>query len=185
MSGAHTNHNNDFITENIDAEDVPIFNEPTLPDQAYIPFVVAQDDPTCGGDFLALYHLPMRRLTPGGTLQSNTHSVAGNGYSGTVPAGQVIPAFVTPSGGNPITLASAEDATHLADFLVLSKDDNIAGNYIVQNSGFYVFPEGHGYAVGLQYYLSNTTGQVSTTPGTKSQKLFRVIDAVTISINIG
>lgn len=185
MSGAHTNHNSDFVTENIDAEDVPIFNQATLPDQAYLPFVVAEDDPTCGGDFLALYHLPLRRLLAGGNLQANTHSVAGNGYTGNIPVDQVVPAFVTPSGSNPVTPASAESNTTLADFLVLAKDENVAGNYIVQNSGFYTFPEGHGYAVGLQYYLSNTTGQVSTTPGTSSQKLFRVIDAITISINIG
>lgn len=183
MSGAHTNHDNDFPVENIDASDVPIYSLPTLPTEAYIPLVVRQDDPSCGGSLLALYHLPLSRITPGGTFQNNTYSLAGNGFNASVPVDQVIPGYVRITPPNDIRQANATAGR--AQFLIIEADPNVSGSYIVQRNGVYTFSEPHNYVVGYDYYLAEADGQVTTVaPVTNPQKLFTVLDSMTILISI-
>ena len=179
------NDNSGFVTENIDSTDVPVYSQPELPEKAYLPIFVEMKSPTCVGTELNLFNLPLDRVTPGGTFQTNTYSLTGNGAVITVPDKQVVPAFVGSTLPHLLTQADASAAVTKARVLILGVDPNDSTRYIVQASGFYSFPVNHAYIIGYQYYLSDTTGQVSTTPGTINQPLFYVVDQKTIQINLG
>lgn len=185
MSGAHTNHDSGYAIEAIDSTDVPVYSMPELPEVAYFPMFVETDDPSCGGKTLDVFNLPLNRVTPGGTFQTNTYSLAGNGSALVVPNNQVVPAYVKTTLPHDVTRAVATSNTTLAKFLVLAKDANDSTRFITQGNGYYSFPINHNYIIGYTYYLSDTIGEVSTTPGTVNQPLFYVMDQKTIQILIG
>lgn len=169
------------------AADLPVFNKPELPDSSYL--VLLANTPYanngCGGT--GIFKLPLNRITPGSTLQSGLYSVSGGGTSVAIPTNQVVPAYITNTLPNMVRVANANNATTKAKFLILSVDPNDSTRYVIQSDGFYTFPEGHNYTIGLQYYLAEGTesGKVTTVPPAIAQPLFYVVDQVTILINIG
>lgn len=178
------NNCNDYPVRAIPGEEIPTWGKNTLPEEGYLLMAAVQKDQQCGRNLPYLYHLPINQLTPGATFQSNTYSARANGSTIAVPADQVVPAFVYSNTPNDIRVA--KNGESFAQFMVLSKDETIDGNLIIQNGGFYTFPSGHKYIPGFVYYLG-TDGKPTTNGAFvegKRQKLFTVIDGRTISIDL-
>ena len=96
----------------------------------------------------------------------------------------MVPAYVYSTSPNDIRVANSSDKTTLAQFLVLAKDTDVTGNYIVQSSGSYTFTNGHEYIVGKDYYLGADGFPTTERPDTNAQKLFSVLDSMTIMIDL-
>lgn len=175
---------NDYPVNSIDAEDIPVWGQTKLPDEGYLLMAAKLRDQQCGRTLPFLYHLPINKITPGSTFQPNTYSAAGNGFTEEWEPNQVRAGYVYNNTPNDIRLAAI--GVMPAQFILLEKDDTVAGNYIIQGSGFYTFVGGHGYVPGYAYYLGSDgrpTTDSSYTDG-KRQHLFEVIDTSTILINI-
>ena len=175
---------NDYPINNIDAEDVPVWGKTVLPDEGYLLMAAKQIDQQCGRALPFLYHLPIGMVTPGGTFQTNTYSLPGNGFSMDWEANQVRAAYTYNNTPNDIRLADINDSS--AQYLLLGKDDTIDGNYIIQGTGFYTFVGGHNYVPGYSYYLGASGIPTTSTAyiGGRRQHLFEVVDGSTILINI-
>lgn len=173
-----------FPINSIDAEDIPTWAQTKLPDEGYLLMAAKLKDQHCGRPLPFLYHLPINKITPGATFQPNTYSVAGNGYQGEWAANQVRAGYTYNNTPNDIRLADI--TAQKAQYILLSKDNTIEGNYLIQGSGFYTFTGGHNYVPGYAYYLG-TEGQPTTDSSFVNgirQHLFEVIDSSTILINI-
>lgn len=171
-----------FPVRNIAGGDVPEWNQPQLAPNGYLLYAVVEQDQSCGQFRPFLYHLSTSRLTPGSTFQGNTYSLAGNGGTIQVPDQEVRAAYVFNNSPNDVRLATDDGSTFdRAQFLVLGRDPNFDGNYLVQGTGTYTFPNGHSYIVGYDYYLG-PLGQPVTT--VNQQYMFTVVDKNTIIINI-
>ena len=175
---------NDYPVNNIDAEDVPVWGKTVLPDEGYLLMAAKMVDQQCGRALPFLYHLPIHMVTPGGTFQTNTYSLPGNGFSQEWAANQVRAGYTYNNTPNDIRLADVVEKP--AQYLILKKDDTISGNYIIQGNGFYTFTGGHDYIPGYAYYLGEN-GQPTTDTvyiNGRRQHLFEVVDSSTILINI-
>ena len=173
-----------FPIRNIPANELPVYEKASLPDEAYLMMLAKTYVEAYGCNILAGYRLPISRLTPGGTFQPNTYSLAGNGYNQEIPVNKVVPAYVYSTSPNDIRTASANDSTTLAQFLIIGKDSNVSGNYLVQSNGMYTFTNGHSYIIGKDYYLGTDGFPTTERPDTNAQKLFSVLDASTIMIDL-
>ena len=176
---------NDYPVNNIDAEDVPVWGKTVLPDEGYLLMAAKQVDQQCGRRLPFLYHLPLGMVTPGGTFQSNTYSIAGNGFSSDWPADQVRAGYTYSNTPNDVRLAIMGEKE--AQYIILGKDDDQDGNYLIQGGGFYTFPAAHHYIPGYSYYLDTIGGQPTTDSSYvdgRRQHLFEVVDNMTILINI-
>lgn len=174
----------DYPVNSIDAEDIPVWGKTTLPDEGYLLMAAKLIDQQCGRSLPFLYHLPINKITPGATFQPNTYSLPGKGFNESWPVNQVRAAYVYNNTPNDIRLASISGTR--AQFLLLEKDKTVAGNYIIQGSGFYTFVGGHNYVPGYTYYLGEDglpTTDSSFTGGVR-QHLFEAIDSSTILINV-
>lgn len=173
----------DYPVNSIDAEDVPVWGKTTLPEEGFLLMAAVQKDQQCGRNLPFLYHLPINRVTPGATFQTNTYSLPGNGFIDSWESNQVRAGYVYNNTPNDIRYASTENK---AQFILLGKDETIDGNYLIQGSGFYTFVGGHSYVPGYAYYVGTDgvpTTNTSYTNGTR-QHLFEAIDTSTILINI-
>lgn len=178
---------NDYPVNNIDAQDIPTWGKNVLPEQGFLLMAAVQKDQQCGRNLPFLYHLPLNMVTPGGTFQTNTYSANGNGFTGDWAANQIRAGYTYQNTPNDIRLASNSATDYVrAQYIILKKDDDIAGNYVIQGNGVYNFPAGHSYTPGYTYYLG-TNGNPTTDNTFKRgvrQHLFEVIDRSTILINI-
>lgn len=168
----------------IPLDQIPVFGEARIPSDAYLIMMAETYVEAYGCKIPAAYLLPINRLTPGATLQSNTYSLAGNGFNQEIPSDKVVPAYVYSTAPNDIRIANSSDKTTLAQFLILAKDTDVTGNYIVQSSGSYTFTNGHSYIVGKDYYLGADGFPTTERPDTNAQKLFSVLDSMTIMIDL-
>lgn len=168
----------------IPLDQIPVWGESKVPVDSYLIMMANVYVEQYGCKIPAAYRLPISRLTPGSTLQSNTYSLAGNGFNQEIPVNKVVPAYVYSTSPNDIRVANSSDKTTLAQFLVLTKDTDVTGNYIVQSSGSYTFANGHEYIVGKDYYLGADGFPTTERPDTNAQKLFSVLDSTTIMIDI-
>lgn len=117
--------------------------------------------------------IPTERIAPHG---ANEFILEANNPALTVPAGQVLPAYLYNTGAS-VRIMPA-DAAHNAMFLVTKVE---AGLATCQASGVVFIPEGHEYRpLTAQYYLTN--GEVSTHPG--GQALFTPLDEYQLLINL-
>lgn len=174
----------DYPVRNIDAEDIPTWEQTTLPVEGYLLMAAVQKDQQCGKNMPYLYHLPLGLVTPGSTFQANTYTANGNGFTEAWDSNQVRAGYTYNNTPNDIRLASKSGKK--AQYIILKQDENDAVNYILQGSGFYTFPSTHAYFTGYSYYLGTNgmpTTDSSFTQG-KRQHLFEVIDQRTILINI-
>lgn len=178
---------NDYPVENIDSRDIPVYEQVSLPNRAYLPMLAEQYDPQCSQYVDALWYLPISKLTPGGTFQLNTYSLQSPTSTLVVPDRQVVPAYVTAGLPNQIEAAASGSTVTRAKFIVLGQDPNNADNMLIQSSGYYTFTEGHDYIVGYTYYVHETNpGQLVNLPsGSDPQKAFYVVNSSTIQITIG
>lgn len=170
----------------INSDQVPEYDKPTLPDTGEVIIFVEEDNFDYGGKIDLAYRLPLRRIVPTNSLQSTSYSIEAPDAGIAVPGETVVPGYVEAFDPYLLKRAQSNNASSLAQFLIISTDQNIDDNYVIQGSGFYRFPTTHNYLVGQQYYLSDSAaGGVTTTPpaGTK-QKLFIPVDQSTILINI-
>lgn len=127
--------------------------------------------------------VPSEAVVPQGS-NVNQFPLEANNSTLTVPAGQVVPAYIQPS-GTTNSVMIADSASH-CDFLVVSVEENIAnGLAMCQSTGVLTFPQGHNYKViGGQYYLSSTPGQVTTSASETGKKLFKAISRTQLLINM-
>lgn len=175
---------NDYPVNSIDAQDIPTWGRNVLPEEGYLLMASVQKDQQCGRNLPFLYHLPIHMITPGRTFQSNTYSANGNGFNGDWAANQIRAGYTYNNTPNDIRLASIDG--QLAQYILIGKDETIAGNYIIQGAGFYTFPAGHSYIPGYAYYLG-ADGQPTTDSkfvDGRRQHLFEVVDKSTIMVNI-
>lgn len=168
----------------IPMDQIPVWGEAKVPADSYLIMMTNVYVEQYGCKVPAAYRLPISRLTPGSTFQSNTYSLAGNGFNQEIPVNKVVPAYVYSTSPNDIRVANSSDKTTLAQFLVLAKDTDVTGNYIVQSSGSYTFTNGHEYIVGKDYYLGADGFPTTERPDTNAQKLFSVLDSMTIMIDL-
>lgn len=171
----------DYPINSIDAEDIPRWEKTTLPAEGYLLMAAVQKDQQCGRNLPFLYHLPLGMVTPGGTLQTNTYILDGNGFMGDWDANQVRAGYTYNNTPNDIRLAGDSPAQY-----IILKRETVDGTYAIQGSGFYTFPAGHAYIPGYAYYLGEN-GQPTTDSSFRDgrrQHLFEVVDAMTILINI-
>lgn len=169
----------------INSKDVPEYDKPNLPATGEVIVFVEEDNFDYGGKIDLAYRLPLDRIVPTNSQQSTSYSIEAPGAGIAVPDQTVVPAYVEAFDPYALKRAQANNATSLAQFLIIQPDQNVDDNYVIQGSGFYRFPTTHNYLVGQQYYLSDSAaGGVTATPpaGTK-QKLFIPVDASTILIN--
>lgn len=173
-----------FPVRSIPADQLPTFDKAKLPAETYALILASTYVEAYGCNILAPYRLSINRLTSNGTLQPNVYSLAGNGFNQTIDINKVAPGYVYSTSPNDIRVASANDKTTLAQFIILSKDSNISGNYYVQSSGAYTFTNGHEYVIGKDYYLGADGYPTTERPDTNAQKLFTVLDSTTIMIDL-
>ena len=173
-----------FPVRNIASQQLPIYEKQRLPEEAYLIMLGKTWVEAYGCDILAGYRLPISRLTPGGSFQPNVYSLAGNGFNQEIPVNKVVPAYVYSTSPNDIRVASSNDKTTLAQFLIVAKDSNISGNYNVQSNGVYTFINGHDYIVGKTYYLGKDGYPTTERPDTNAQQLFTVLDNTSIMIDL-
>lgn len=175
---------NDYPVNNIDAEDVPVWGMNKLPDDGYLLMAAKMVDQQCGRKLPFLYHLPIGMVTPGATFQTNTYSANGNGFTAEWAANQVRAGYTYNNSPNDMRFAAIGESS--AQYIILQKDENVSGNYIIQGAGFYSFTGGHNYVPGYSYYLG--ADGVPTTDNSfvngSRQHLFDAIDTTTILINI-
>lgn len=174
--------------EQVDTDDLPIYSQSTLPDNANLIVLVDEQNYDFGGTLQAAYRLPLDRVVPTNTRQNVSYSLKATGGADiNIPAGAVVPAYVEAFDPYNVVRAQASSSTSMAQFLIIGLNQNVDDTYVVQNTGFYTFTEPHTYDIGAQYYLSDSvTGGVTTSkPSSNAQPLFRAIDAYTIAINIG
>lgn len=170
-------------TEEIHSDELPLYNRATLPQSGQLILLVEEPNNDCGGKMSGAYRLPLDRITPGSTFQSNTYSLDPANPGIVVPDDEVVPAYVETFSPFNVMRAQADDSTTKAKFLIIANDQNIDENYIIQSSGYLAFKAVHSYQVGQTYYLSATTpGGVTTTPPADAQPLFYVVDQKTIQI---
>lgn len=172
-----------FPVRNIPADNLPIFEQPSLPEETYLLAIINTYVEAYGCKIPAGYRIPLARLSAGGNFQPNTYSLAGNGFNQEIPVNKVVPGYVYTTSPNDIRVASSADQTTFAKFLILAKDSNVTGNYLVQSSGIYSFTNGHEYVVGKDYYLGENGLPTTERPDTNAQKLFTVLDKTTIMID--
>ena len=174
----------DYPVRNLDAQDVPTWEESSLPAEGYLLMAAVQKDQQCGKNMPYLYHLPLGKVTPGSSFQANTYYLNGNGFDENWPVNQVRAGYTYNNTPNDIRFASISGKP--AQYVLLKRDDNNQTDYAIQGSGFYTFPSTHSYYVGYSYYLGQNG--VPTTDssfvGGKRQHLFEVIDQRTILVNI-
>lgn len=178
---------NDYPVHAIPGEEIPRWEKTVLPAEGYLLMAAVQKDQQCGRNLPYLYHLPLGMITPGGTFQSNTYSLNGNGSTVVVPEGQIRAGYVYNNSPYDVRLATLDQNSALmAQFIILSRDEDASGNYLVQSDSMYTFKSGHNYIPGYTYYLGQD-GQPTTDSSFvngRRQKLFSVIDRMTIVINI-
>lgn len=166
--------------------EIPIWEAPELPEQAYVIMLAKQFSYEQGCDITRWFRLPLDKLN--GTALNNpmATSVNGNGFNQEVHPGQVMPAYINLANPNDIRRANSSNPANFAKFLIVAKDPNNYGNYLVQSSGTVNFQEGHSYLVGQTYYLGEdgTATTLRNTDDTKVQELFYVLDRNTIDIRI-
>lgn len=174
-------------TEQIQSEDLPIYNKPTLPEKGQVVLLLEEPDYDNGGQMVSAYRLPLSRIVPGGSPQSVVYSRNDPDAGITIPEDEVVPAYVESFGNFDLKRAQASSATTKARFLIIGTDPNIDGNYLLQGHGFFQFPTVHNYNVGQTYYLSDSSpgGVTNTPPPGIVQPIFFVVDQKTILVTIG
>lgn len=175
---------NDYPVRNLDARDVPTWEQTALPAEGYLLMASVQKDQQCGKNLPYLYHLPIGMITPGSALQASTYNARGNGFTDTWETNQVRAGYTYTN--SPFDIRLANITGKKAQYIILKQNENDAESYLLQGSGFYTFPSTHSYYAGYSYYLGSNglpTTDDSFIAG-KRQHLFEVIDNRTILINI-
>lgn len=173
--------------EQVNSGELPEWNKNYLPEKAEIIMLVEEENYDYGGEISAAYRLPVDRIVANNTKQGNVFTLTDLEAEIMVPEGTVVPAYVESFEPFHLMRAQASSTTTKARFLIISKNQNIDGGYVVQSSGYYTFNEPHNYSVGQLYYLSSsvTGGVTNVPPSGIVQPLFSVIDNKTIQIMIG
>jgi hypothetical protein len=182
--------NQDPGIEQVNSEDLPIYSKSTLPDDAFLILLANEQNFDFGGTIQNAYRLDLDRVIPNNTKQGVTYSLQANGPDGadiSIPDGTVVPAYVETFDPYRTLRAQASSQTTKAQFLIISLNQNVDENYIIQSSGFYTFPTTHNYDIGKTYYLSDSAagGVTDTPPSSIVQPLFQVVDERTILVKIG
>lgn len=189
---AYDNQNNpNQEIEQVNSDDLPLYDKPTLPDDAFLILLANEQNFDFGGTIQNAYRLDLDRIVPNNTKQGVTYSVLATGQDGadiSIPDGSVVPAYVESFDPYEVKRAQAiVPGVTKAQFLIISLNQNVDNSYIIQSSGFYTFPTTHNYDIGKTYYLSDSAagGVTDVAPSGVVQQLFQVIDERTISIRIG
>ena len=172
-----------YAIQLINAKEVPVWGNAIKRADTYIHASVTQYNPQTASEHLIRYNIPLANLLGGSDVMGEA-TVAKNGSAITLVDRQVVPAYV--SRNQPHTV-NAADGSHKAQFLITGENVNDSDQFNIKNSGVYIFPEGHDYNVGYDYYM-NEKGEVTTDAGTAeapNQHLFVAINTQTILINLG
>lgn len=172
----------------IGSDEVPVYNKSALPADAEIIILAEEQNFDYGGLLSVAYRLPLDRIIPNSSRHNVWYSLNSPDANIAVPINSVVPAYV--ESFNPFELKRAQatsGGTSKAQFLIVSLDQNVDDNYILQSSGFFSFDEPHNYNIGQTYYLSDSApgGVTDTPPPGYVQQLFVPVDPTTIRILIG
>lgn len=179
--------NDDGIIQ-VGSDEVPVYNKSSLPQDAQIIILTEEQNFDYGGLLSVAYRLDLDRIIPSSARHNVWYSINSPDANISVPLGAVVPAFVESFSPYGLQRAQATiGGSSRAQFLIVSLDQNIDDNYVIQSSGFFTFDEPHNYDIGQTYYLSDSSaGAVTNTPPPGVvQPLFVPVDPVTIRILIG
>lgn len=174
-------------TQLLASSDVPLWNKPGIPDDATVYMTLNEADQLNGGSILATYRIGLDRIIPTNQQNSIIYSLHDDQADIAVSTAQVVPAYVESFAPYRVRRAQAvAPGTSLAQFVIVSLDQNVDNSYIVQASGFHRFSEAHNYLVGQQYYLSDSSagGVTNVAPAGIKQRLFIPVDEFTIVFNL-
>lgn len=164
----------------IKADQIPVWGEPQLSDKTYLRASVVQYNQQLGAEEMNTFNIPIQDII--GAVTSGDASVAKNGTDiKDLSDRQVMPAYISRNAPYPVFRA---DKDHHAKFLVVGEDKNDADYFGIKADGVFVFPEGHDYVVGADYYLDQK-GNVSTDSAASNQHLFYVLNNRAILIKLG
>ena len=157
-----------------DIEDLDIDGFDTVPDY----FLIVRNifDTNSQQTYPKLLRVPGTKVMPNGNYD-NVIVLPTNNAGFTVPERQVRAGHIV-NGGSTYIMQYA-DATNTPDFLALGM---LAGNMMVQNSGFIDIPEGHEYIVGQRYYVG--ANGVPTTDAASGYSLFVPVSSTRLAVDI-
>lgn len=171
-----------YAVQLINAREVPVWEQATLPTETYIHASIKQYNPQTAADELNRYNIPVQDLL--GLKTSADATVPKNGSEIKPVARQFVAAYISKNQPHAVTQG---DGDHRAQFLIIGENANDNTRFDIKNSGVYVFTEGHDYnVIGGEYYM-NDKGNIVTDPksGDKdNQHLFTVLDSRTILIDM-
>jgi hypothetical protein len=174
-------------TDQVSSEDIPVWDKPTIPEDAKIFMLTEEQNYDYGGSLEAAYKLPISRIVASNAIQSTTHTITDKQADITIEDNTVVPAYVETFSPFHLKRAQASSKTTKARFVITGRNQNIDNGYIIQGSGYVVFDGDHDYEIGQTYYLSDSAAGAVTTevPTNIVQPLFTVIDARTIQLELG
>lgn len=146
----------------------------TVPDY----FLVERDitDPQTGEKYPTIKRIAGTKVMPNGNYD-NIITVDINNSAINVPENQVRAGY-TRNAGSAYVLQYA-DLSHDPEFLMLG---TLAGQMMIQNTGFVDIPNGHSYVVGQQYYVG--ANGVPTTDSASGYALFVPISSTRLAVDI-
>lgn len=147
-----------------EVQELPIDRFGKIPDYFYT--VKTSIDKTDGTVKQSTMLTPGAAIFPDGNL-AHVYPLETNNPNLTVEPGQVLPAYIENTGITNTIYAA--DANHPAQFLITKIE---AGRAYCQADSWVRIPEGHKYIVGLNYYRSETEGEVTTDASQTGQLLF-------------
>lgn len=156
--------------------DLPIDDLESVPDYFLCERTVLDD--ATGKVLHTIVRLPGNRALPNGG-NANLFTLDGNNPTLTIPEGQVVPAYVQNEGTK--NVVSPAGPNHQAQFFVVGTYGDLL---LCQGTGVINILEGTDYIIGVQYYLSNTPGEVTTDPTQTGQKLFTAVSPTKLLINL-
>lgn len=155
-------------------QDQPVDTLENLPDFFLAERIITS--PETGQRVSAMTRVPSERLFGNGKNMDNVTTLEPNNTI-SVPENQVLAGRVVNNGSyNVVELTTANSEP---DFLIVGTLGDLV---LVQSTGFVVFPNGHQYIAGQQYY-SGENGLPTTSPDS-GHKLFKAISDNKIVINM-
>lgn len=174
-------------TDQVTSDELPVWDKTTLPADSQFIVLVQEDNYDYGGMVEVAYKVPTSMILANNQIQGSVYTVTDEDAEIVVPDNTVVPAYVESFDPFHLMRAQASSQTSKAKFLIIGRNQNVDGGYLVQSSGYVVFRENHGYDIGQTYYLSDSApgGVTTVAPSGIVQPLFTVIDAKTLQVTIG
>lgn len=156
--------------------DLPIDNLESVPDYFLTERTVI--DQSTGELLHSITRTPGNRVLPNGNLD-NVFTLDANNADLVIPEGQVVPCYIQNTGTSNAVYKAGKG--HQAQFFAIGTYGDLL---LCQACGVINVLAGTQYLVGVPYYLSNTDGEVTTSPNETGQYLFTAISPTKLLLNI-